>query len=260
MIERGVEHRFFVGGAAVDSHSAKGIVPHIERLFTHGGEILAVDFGHKVLLGAFKVDKRYPDFQIHGLTLNGGEFGVEPYMLAGNLVLAGNDFRFGDIFKIRQRIDIIAVTRGPFGNIRAPEPVIGHRFAQTCVEMKLILHFAIAVAPSATVGGAVHPPHQGAVVQHLDMLSGGRAPHTAGKVDLHTRFVVFRKGEMHETATGRGRGFNLYVIVAQAHAVITGTGMLRFLVIGRTVTVDAAILLPGDKFQGAGGRHHQEVA
>src|SRR5690606_6600613 len=152
--------------------------------------------------------------------------------------------------------DIFQLAGPVYGDFGLPDAEIGKGLAELRMEIHAVVSPSLAIAPTATLGRAIHPALDGVRINHTDILSGGCATHTAGKVYLDTRRTAFRKGEPQDAAVWRGRELRGDAIVSKESLIITGGGHL--IGIQRSIP-GTGVRRAGIGFHWAGGRHHQEV-
>ena len=181
-------------------------------------------------------------------------------MPAFDAVDARDDGRRGYALQVGDADHLVALAYPVVGDVGAPEPVVFHRLVHLRVEIDRIVGLSLAVAPAARGGGAFHPPGDGVLVHHLDVLPLGRAADAARQVDLDARLFALGKGEAQDAAVRGRRTFGTDAVVGQQGAVIPRARGFRGLVVMGTVTSDRAVLPARDLLQRAGRRHDQQVA
>lgn len=260
VVERRVEDRLLPVAAPVDADARQLPVPQLARLAGNLVERLAGDLGLEILSGALHVDERDARTKDDLLVLPRPEFGVEADVPAFDAVDARDDGRRGYALQVGDADHLVAFAYPVVGDVGAPEPVVFHRLVHLRVEIDRIVGLSLAVAPAARGGGAFHPPGDGVLVHHLDVLPLGRAADAARQVDLDARLFALGKGEAQDAAVRGGRTFGTDAVVGQQGAVIPRARGFRGLVVMGTVTPDRSVLPARDLLQRAGRRHDQQVA
>ncbi len=88
-------------------------------------------------------------------------------MFTRHLGESGFYFRIGNQSLILFRGDIFALTGHAVRYFSAPEAIIFQRLTKLCIEINLVIGFAIAVSPTAPFWRTLHPTGNGMIVDHL---------------------------------------------------------------------------------------------